>query len=60
MGNFPHEAFDRYITQTPEEAGVYIDYDGECQDNSHEICEDCNKCHICDEECSHNTGSGKQ
>jgi len=25
MGKFPHEAFDRYVTQTPEEAWGWVE-----------------------------------
>ena len=38
------DAYDRWVTTPPDE------YDGECCDDTHELCEDCGFCHICDED----------
>ena len=38
------DAYDRWVTTPPDE------YDGECCDDTHELCEDCGFCHICDDE----------
>ena len=40
------EAFDKYITQTPEEYFGWRDTD--CGNDKHELCEDCKLCHTCD------------
>jgi len=39
------DAYDRWVTTPPDE------YEGDCSDDDHEICEDCGMCHICDGDC---------
>ena len=36
------QALDRWITREPDY------YDGECDNDDHELCEDCGMCPICD------------
>lgn len=40
-------AHDNYLHNYPKE----WEYDGECENDDHELCENCGKCHICDGKC---------
>lgn len=44
------DAYDRWATTPPDE------YEGDCDDENHILCEDCGMCHICDSDCQEDAG----